>query len=72
MKTQNVMTSFPLGGYAGRRPRFEKRSELWVFKMRARPRTRSSKESPASQLLAEALAALVLLVAMLLVLLAPE
>ena len=72
MTAQNIMTSSRLGAGARRRARFEKRVEPGVLKMSARTRKRSPEESPASQLLAEALAAVVLFLAMLFVLLAPE
>lgn len=72
MTAQHVMTSSRLGAGARRRVRSEKRIEPRVLKMSGRSRKRSPEESPASRLLAEALATLVLLLAMLFVLLAPE
>jgi hypothetical protein len=71
MTAQHVMTSRP-GTSARRHVRPEKSIEPQVLKMSARTRKHSPEESPASQLLAEALAALVLLLAMFFVLLAPE
>ncbi len=72
MTAQHAMASSPLGSGARRRVRSEKRVEPPVLKMSARTRKRLPEESSAARLLAEALAALVLFLAMLFVLLAPE
>jgi hypothetical protein len=72
MTAQHVLVSSPLGSGARRRVPSEKRLEPRVLKMRTRTRRRFSMVSPATRVLAEALATLVLFLAMLYVLLAPE
>jgi hypothetical protein len=67
MTAQDILASSPPGSGARRRVLSE-----GVLKMRTRTPKRFSEESPATRVLAEALATLVLLLAMLFVLLAPE
>lgn len=72
MTAQNIMTSSHLGAGPRRRVRSEKHVEPRVLQTRPQTRKRSSDEWPATQVLAEALAAVVLFLAMLFVLLSPE